>query len=281
MLDNLSLKIHLQWQRFTYAVLLIFWIFRFEEGVWFCDLLKSPFIQVKGDFVYWILHLCHIPQYILSHAYLAYSLDLLLLLGWGFLILRPANKLLAYGTTLAYFLYVVTYNSSTLHHTHSLLPCLFMSIVLCFKSEKNYTWAMVFLRLYACFIMASAALWKIARTSAFHLEQMSNILLEQHATYLIENPYTFKTSILNFLIENPLYSYTLWLGAILIELFFLVGFFTKRFDWILLILLSVFVIGDYFLMNLYFWEFLVLCITFFRRQHAPYPLSQKKISNSL
>lgn len=279
-MENTTLKIYFKWQSIIYFALFFFWIFRYVEGVWLSDLVNSPYIKINQDIIYWALFLNGIPQIIISNLYIAYSCDFLILLGFGFLILRPQNKFISYAVVLLYFLYFIIYNSSTLHHTHSLIACLFTSIILCFKSKENFKWAIELFRLYACYAMVSAALWKIARKTAFEVEQLSNILVIQHISYILDNPYSFKSNVLQFLIDNSVYSYAFWIGAIALELLFLIGFFTKKYDLFLLIALLTFVVADYWLMDLYFWEFCLFGFFFFNMQHAPYPLSQKMLFNS-
>ena len=261
---------YLQWQRLAYALLLFFWLLRWSQGVWFSDLAWSPFIRVKNDYWYWLLHYWEIPQTILASAIISWILDIFLVLAYSLLIWKPQQKYIAYAVSLAYMLYVVVYNTSTLHHTHSLLACFFLNIFLCFKQDKNIYWSWEVFRYYACYVMASAGLWKTLRGTAFHFEQMSNILVHQHVDYLLDHAKDFRAQVLQYLIENPLYSYLFWIGAIALELAFLIGFFTKRFDKILLICLLSFVIADFFMMDLYFWEFSLFALAFFNNAISPF-----------
>ena len=245
-------------------MLLLFYLLRYWQGVWLWQLAQPMYIHVAADNFYWLAHLANIPQTVLAWPLLSLGLDLSLVFSLAFLAYRPFIKTLAYFAFGLMLLYMVAYNSANLHHTHGLVPLVFMSALLCVKSPISWPLAMAAFRFYACATMLMAGLWKIGRGTAFDVEQMATILQNQHIELLYTQPDAFFSKAYIYLIERPKLAFMLWQGAIWLELSFIIGFFTRRADAYLLFALLAFIVADYFLMSLYFFEFSIWGLLFFR-----------------
>jgi hypothetical protein len=101
----------------------------------------------------------------------------------------------------------------------------------------------------------AAALWKLSRGTAFEPQQMSDILQNQHQYLLYAQPQNFYSSIYTYFIAHPNQAFLLWQLAFWLEFSFIIGFFSRRYDAYLFVALIAFVVADYFLMSLYFFEF--------------------------
>ena len=75
------------------------------------------------------------------------------------------------------------------------------------------------------------------------------------------------------LIEFPLLSYTLYLIATLLELSFLIGFFTKKYDKWLVVLAIVFVFFDQQVMRIPYWAMLISVIPLWFSSYLYPPVS--------
>lgn len=112
-------------------------------------------------------------------------------------------------------------------------------------------------RWYFLYFFSTAALWKILRGAIFNLHEMSNILLAQHNS-LLTGPCTgIRCRFYVYLIDHPVVSWGFYLAAVGVEAAFLVGFFTRRWDRWLAGLAILFVIADYWIMQLPYWQVLV------------------------
>jgi hypothetical protein len=107
------------------------------------------------------------------------------------------------------------------------------------------------------YALGTAGVWKVARGAAFQSNELSNILIMQHSNYLTNNCTEFLCQVHFFLIENPSFSYALYVGATILELAFLVGFFTKKYDKWLVVLALTFVFFDHLVMRIPYWAILV------------------------
>lgn len=247
-----------KFQRVAYIMLLFFYILRWWQGVWLYQLSEPIYISPMADNMYWLLHILNIPQYILSNIILGLSVDLGIVLGCAIMAWQPQYKWGAKGIFILFLMYMVSYNSSLLHHTHSVFPYLLVSLLLCVKSNRNWRYYIELGALYAAGTMLLAGLWKLGRLTAFDTEQMSIILQNQHVDILFFKPESIWAHIYSYLIAHKKLSFLLWHGAVWLELGFVIAFFTKRWDNMLIAALGLFVVMDYVVMGLYFFEFLML-----------------------
>ncbi len=144
-----------------------------------------------------------------------------------------------------------------------LLPLIFT-----FKKEVSFYYALQTMRYFFLLIFFSAALWKIRAGGLFNTEQMSAILLKQHAAYLVTAPGNWFSKFINYLVIHKQLSYIIYLAAGLGELVFVIGFFTRKYDKLLIIIFIAFVSLDYFLMriNYFSWTAFLGCLWFSRHK---------------
>jgi hypothetical protein len=132
------------------------------------------------------------------------------------------------------------------------------------RQPKNFYFAVQVMRFTFILFFFSTALWKIRAGGVFNIDQMSGVLLRQH-NYLFLNNHsdTFK-KVMAYLIEHPFVSYPFYLTAFALEFAFVVGFFTKRFDRILMLLFLVFATVNYLVMNINYFSWLpfLACLHF-------------------
>jgi len=257
--------------RFFYGLIILALGVRFFQNALISQLASPLFISPLADNSYWLLHILGIPQFFLKHKCAALGLDISLFLSLLLTILslnQPTNQkklfLCRCLQTLSFLLlglYFFAYNSAHIQHGHQLIGLWALSFALLWGG-KGLRW----LRLYTCFILASAAAWKIARLSAFYPLQLAHILPLQHAQLAYEQPNHWRISLYSFLVENPYWAYVAWLAAVVLQASFIVGFFQPKFDKVLFVLLCLFVGMNYLIMNLYFGELLPLAFLFLSKK---------------
>lgn len=161
----------------------------------------------------------------------------------------------------AMLIYFLLFNSVTGHHYHGLVGLLVITIPFFTKNENRFKLLWQGARYYLLYIFVSAALWKIFRGSAFYTEQMVNILKAQQLDLLLQQLDSIRASIARYLITHSQVAHGVLLANLVLQLSFAVGFFTKRFDDVLLILCILFVVANYFVMSIVSAELLILCVT--------------------
>lgn len=140
-----------------------------------------------------------------------------------------------------------------------LLPLLFV-----FKSERGFYYLLNTMRYIFLLIFFSTGLWKLRAGGVFNLEEMSGILVKQHAAYISQQPNDWFANFIHYLVVHYKTAYLLYLATVMVELSFVVWFFTKKFDKILMVLFLLFVLFDFILMriNYFSWVAFLLCLWF-------------------
>lgn len=139
---------------------------------------------------------------------------------------------------------------------------LLMPLVFAARRLKTFYFLMHGLRYFFLFFFVSAAIWKFRLGGLFYPQQMSGILLLQHGNYLISAPGSWFAQLVTWLVQNERVGYTLYLVSALLELAFIIGFFTKQFDKWLVAGLILFLVMDFFIMRIPYFEILPMSLTF-------------------
>ena len=255
----------LQLSRLLALALLLIWISRLYQCIGLSQLMQPIFFDSKADRFYWLLDSMGILNALINFMPLSVTVDALLLLLPILMIAYPSNKYysLIYLPTIV--LYFSAYSVAATHQEHTLIGAIAAAFLLCFKNSLRFSSVFSALRFYTCFMMFSAALWKIGRGSLWLEGQMTNILKTQHAALISNNESSLYSSWINYLIDNPTFADILWWGAALIEISFIIGFFSRKFDGILFVLFWIFLLSDFLVMGLHFWELGILSALFLKR----------------
>lgn len=152
----------------------------------------------------------------------------------------------------------------TLYPSNSIeghIAWLFFPIVFIPEDKKTFILLFDGLRYFFLFFFVSATVWKVAQGGLFSISQMSGILLYQHKELLTSSPGYWQSNFLLWLIQRPQLSYLLYLFAALLELSFIIGFFTRKYDRLLLVLLVIFLVMDHLIMRITYYEIAPLALT--------------------
>jgi len=243
-------------KRKYFLYFLLIWVaYRFWGNTLFSQLGETVIQYPDVDNTFWLFHLLGIPK-LMTHSSFVASLADVLLLFLPLLLLKNWNKWMSVFLTILLTFYYITISSFACHHVHSLVALIFVSIIFWTQDELLQKRLMEAVRYYFLFAMASAALWKIARGSAFDVHHLSSILSHQHAQWMADYPNGLMTTFYQYLIQNATVSYVLYLSAIVLELVFLVGFFTKKIDILIAILFITFIVFNYMIMGVFSFELL-------------------------
>jgi hypothetical protein len=200
----------------------------------------SGLLSLTSTSVFWFVFLASIPLMLWLHR-----------LPWA---CRIFSGLLA--------CYVMTFNALAGHHYHSMVGALALTIPFWFSREKSFNLAFAAVRFYACFFFASSALWKIGRGSVFHHGHIANLIQSDYAGLLAAHPDSTVARLLFFMSDNPWIGDVLFAVVALLQLSFVVGFFTGKFDALLLIFLGMLILGNYVFFHVASWEVLIFGVCF-------------------
>jgi hypothetical protein len=259
-------------QATVFTVVLLLFLFRLFNKVLFSQIGDMPFLFEEKEVVYRLFFKSGIPQFILSHHLVAAICDACLF-AFPTAVLISGKRIFAILTSLICAIYFLTFNIVTGHHYHGLVGVLVIVIPFWWEDQKKFSLAWQGARYYLLYIFASAALWKILRGSVFYEEQLSNILKQQQLSLLFwDEGETLHGIFIKYLIANHKISHVVLVANVFVQLSFIIGFFTKRFDRVLIFLVFLFVLANYVVMGILSAELLILILTL---------LEWDKISNTI
>lgn len=233
--------------------------------MWLFQLEPKLFLNRFDGFT-WVFMKTAVHQWLTDNAEgwifadtLFYSVPLIFFLSHN--VFRTGTTITALLMLLINWIYIQCYtlypsNSIEAHTAWLLLPVAFLV-----SNPNTFRLLMEGLRYFFLFILVSAGIWKIISGAVFNLQQMSGVLLYQHADLLSNSPDYWQANLFQWLIDHQVFSYILYLFATIFELLFIAGFFTKKYDRLLIIAFIVFVICNHLLMRIPYYELLPFLIT--------------------
>ena len=190
---------------------------------------------------------------------LFYSMPLIFFLSHN--VYKTATTFTAAVMLVVNWIYIQCY---TLYPSNSIeadLPWLLFPVAFLVSNPLTFRFLVNGIRYVFLFAFASAGIWKIVTGAVFNTEQMSGILLYQHADMLSNSTGYWQTNMIEWLIHHQTISYLLYVAAALLELFFVIGFFTKKFDRWLVFAFIAFLVFDHFVMRIPYYEWLPFLLT--------------------
>ncbi|MDB5191618.1 MAG: hypothetical protein JWQ96_1181 [Segetibacter sp.] len=174
-----------------------------------------------------------------------------------------ASVIVAFLMLLVNWTYIQTY---TLYPTNSiesytawlLFPLLFLAINL-----KSFYLIFHGLRYFFLFFFASAGVWKLVQGGVFYTEEMSGVLLYQHKEYLTSSPNYWYSDLIYGMIIHPAIGYGLYIAGTVLELVFIIGFFTRKYDKVLIAAFITFLVMDVLIMRINYFETLPFVLTLY------------------
>lgn len=236
----------------------------FSHGFFFQ--VTPVFFYNKPDFTTWLVLTTKIHLLLIKSKEACVMADVIfagLPFAYLFFYKRQRNFsiLLAWFMLLFNLFYFIIYCSFPTDSLEGKTAYFFFPFLFTALSLKNYWFIFQGIRYFFLFFFFSSGIWKITQGGLFHIDQMSSILLFQHKELLAADTTTWLVSLYKWLIDNPSASYFLYAFAALSELSFVTGFFTKRFDKILMGLYIIFLVMDWFIMRIGYWHTLPFLFT--------------------
>ena len=245
---------------YFYGFFLIFMVVRYFDELFLHQIISNPIRSPRVDPVVWLTHLFSTPD-LIAHPTVSLIMDILVaflpvVILYRIYFDKKVNKLVAFHSILfgLYVLFIYCFPTLSIR---KYLGLILIPIAFIFNSEKRYFKYLELMRFYVIFIFTSASLWKIIRGVAWDSSHMQLSLKAQHIDNFVNWPDHYITKILTFFIDNPTFCSVLMLAAVITQFTFAIGFFTKKYDKLLAVLLLIFILTDYLVMRIEYWEFIV------------------------
>lgn len=251
---------------YFYTCFILFLVIRYFNGLFLVQISDNPIRSPRVDLIVWTTQFTGIPN-LLSVFWIGLIVDLLIVTIPFFILFRVfKNKDVRkhiMGLTVLFGLYVLFIYCYPTLSIRKYLGLILLPIAFVFKSEKRYIAYLELMRYYVIFIFTSASLWKIIRGVAWDPTHMQLSLKAQHIDNFVNWPNHYITKTIAAIIDNPTYCHVIFVTAIVSQIAFSIGFFTKKYDRTLAFLLILFIISDYLVMRIEYWEFVVFLPLFY------------------
>ncbi|NNE26779.1 MAG: hypothetical protein HKN09_08040 [Saprospiraceae bacterium] len=249
----------------------LFQLLRSLNGLCLSQLGDAFIFQTRQDPLLWVFTAVGIPSFIIHNIWLCGFLDALIFLLPVMLYFTQKKKHfhLAWVFFLLYGVYLLIAFAYPTLSIRKYLGLALVILIFSANSEIKYHRLIKYFRYYVCFIFVSAALWKMTRGTLFDGAQFSTILITQHFDHNLFFPDHISTRLASFFIGHNNIAYIFYIIVGLFQLSFLLGFFTRKYDKFLALAMILFVIGDFLIMRIEYWEFGVFLPLFFLPSTAP------------
>ena len=237
-------------------------IYNYSASLLVSQIGLTPILYQEIDPSYWLLMILRIPQIIAGNKIIAILFDVVLLLSAGISFIKPSQVWSVRVFYAFYFLYFMLFNLLVGHH-YANVGILVVGFPFMFKYNSKFALLLACSRYYFLFVFTSAALWKIWRGSLFHTGQLISILQGKNSMSVINSDSSPIAQIVFFTGTHQGLALAIWILLGVLELSFLIGFFSYRYDGVLMINYLLFVAGGFLFVGIFNIENLLLLITLF------------------
>jgi len=219
------------------------------------------FFLNRLDISHNILMLTNLQHLLIGNKWLRICFDLLylilpVLLVYSIVKRKNYVRILAVCTAVFSVVYASFFSSMSFVSVEIFIAWMIIPLIFYARAVTGFYYLMHCARIIFIIIFLSAAVWKIRAGGIFNMEEMSAVLLRQHATYIASNSSTWFSRLITYLINHTILSYCFYLFAFIAELIFALGLFTKKFDKYLILAFCLFAIFDYLLMGINYFTWL-------------------------
>jgi hypothetical protein len=245
-------------QQVFFSLALISLAFNFWYHISLSQIGSNPILYQDVDPTYLLFMYLGIPQFL--SGWPAPYFDALLVASCIAAVIFPRYRIFPLVFFLLYFVYFVAYNMFSGHHYIS-IGLLVMSFPFIFLNASRFASMFTICRFIFCFMMFSAACWKIVRGNLWHVDQTNMLLVNTYADELLSGRDSLISDAVRWLIRHKAVSHSLWCLLILVEGVFVAGFLTFRWDRILLASYLVFFVGGWLIFKVYNYDNLLFLLT--------------------
>lgn len=243
---------------FSYLILLLL---KYRDGSLLFQQSYPPFVSPNLNITYWLFLYTNSNEIIFTSTILKYIVDIILFVSCILCIIKPKSNIFPITFTITLWLYQFLYYSIIACHPFA-IGLLFPCIPFIFKNDLKFFFVYNFGRYFLCGLYFLAGLLKITNKGIFNIQQMSFSLKTSVSDYMYYNSDLLNVKAMSFLIENYRVSYFLFLCAAILELMFLIGFITKKYDYHLMFLFLLFHFANYIILDLPFTNHIIILIFF-------------------
>src|SRR5574343_1704147 len=237
------------WKRLVFGSIAVALMYYWYSGMMLHQVWDSPFNYKGADFTYWLYYFTGLPSLILHSETSALVFSIVIISVFVLNVIWVNQRFLSIVAGVLLLIYQVQFNMKIGYHAHHLFGFQFALLPFYF-SGKNFYPSLVLARILACLAYFFAGFFKLYHGAWWYVDSYSNVLKNQHAAYDYFNQGDLRWMLSQYIQAHPGIGLGLFVSAMLLQLSFILGLFTRRLDVLLALSILLFHVMDWLLMNL-------------------------------
>ncbi|MCC6817607.1 MAG: hypothetical protein IT245_01770 [Bacteroidia bacterium] len=237
------------WKRIVFSFVLLALLYFWYSGMMLHHVWDSPFQYKGADLTYWFLHSLRVDKLLTSNQFIAQVFSFVLISFFVLASLFPKKRSLAIVSGILLLFYQVIFNMKLGYHTHHLFGFQFALLPFYFK-ESLFKPSLGLAKVLCCLSYFFAGFFKLYQGAWLSFDSFSHVLSNQHAAYLYFNPTGIRSLVVHYMISHPSIGFMFFISAMIVQLSFIVGVFSNKWNKYLAVFIVLFHVMDWFLMNL-------------------------------
>lgn len=237
------------WKRLVFSTIFLALCYFWYSGMMLHHVWDSPFQYKGADPSYWAFHTLGIAEWLCSSYNVALIFSILMLGMFLASAVFYKKRYLTIISGILLLVYQVVFNMKIGYHAHHLFGFQFALLPFYFKTESTRP-AIALARILSCMAYFFAGFFKLYHGAWLSFDSFSHVLSNQHAAYLFFNPDGLRSPVVRFVIDNKWIGYSFFVSAMLLQLSFIAGIFSNKFNRMFAVFILLFHVMDWFLMNL-------------------------------
>ena len=237
------------WKRLVFGSIAVALMYYWYSGMMLHQVWDSPFNYKGADLSYWMYYVTGLPDLILYSEVSAKMFSVLIIIVFVLNVIWVNQRILSIIAGVLLLIYQIQFNMKIGYHAHHLFGFHFALLPFYF-SGKNFYPSLVLARTLACLAYFFAGFFKLYHGAWLYVDSYANVLKNQHAAYDYFNQGDLRWVLSQFIQAHPGIGLGLFVSAMLLQLSFILGLFTRRLDVILAMSILLFHVMDWLLMNL-------------------------------
>lgn len=238
--------------------ILTFCMIRLWEGALPNMFYPLTVAKPQYDLSYWFVRWTQIDQLILANALSANIYTFSLFASLILLLIWPKYWGIGIWAWINVFLLYILTNLYIGHSQHYLATTVTILLIACLPYKTWFSYAWEGMRFFSCWLYGSAFIWKLVYGAFWDWNTGIETVKNNMAAWMYHHPNHFWTDFIAWGISNPfLFNFGHKLIFIL-EGFFLIGFFTKKWDRLLILFAFIIFSSTMVLADVFFVEQLII-----------------------
>lgn len=224
--------------------------------------LEGPVLgNVYKDLTFWLFQGLGVQSTLTGHRMVGLAFDVVLTASAALAVVFPHRVIFPRIYSVAILAYFITHTTYANHHYRPIIGLLVAGLPFLFRSLERTTFMLQAVRYYILFVYTSAGAYKVLRGSWMVHDQMTGIIENTQLELLLAHPDGWHAQLFTWLLLHEWAGWALFFLATVLELTFIIGFFTRRWDVLLFCTAITLHIGFFFTMDFFAFELIVLDLT--------------------